>query len=298
MTSPDSVKAKLRRIAVSDKRPFDYMMLRYVVERLLYRLSISEYKDNFVLKGGMFIYTVLGDSARLTRDVDLLARNLLNTEAELLRVFRVICQIETDDAIRFDLDSFATERIIEGGAYEGVHIKVTGYIDKSKQVIQFDVGYGDVVVPEAVVMEYPSLLDMECPKILAYSYDSVVAEKFEAMIALAEANSRMKDFYDIFMLSRHFSFDGAILQEAIQQTLHRRATPTSEFPVALTDDFANSRDKLVQWAAFQRNTQVAEGISFQATVTGIREFLLPVYQSMLSHECWSSTWSWVEQKWR
>jgi len=290
MTSPASVKAKLRRLAAAENKPFDYLMMHYFVERVLYRLSVSEYACNFILKGGLLLYTILENDARATRDVDFLARRLNNAPEELANVFRDICAIEADDAIRFDLAAIAAERIKEGADYEGVRVKVTGYLDKSRHVLQFDVGFGDVIVPKPVTMEYPSLLDMERPKIQAYSRESVIAEKFEAMIALADANSRMKDFYDVYMLSRMFDFEGLVLYEAIRQTMERRATPLSTAPAVFTEGFANAKDKQTVWQAFQKRIRVAEDVSLPEVLERIYAFLHPVYTAVLSENEWMKRW--------
>ena len=297
MTNPDSVKARLRQLSKSESKPFDYLMMHYFVERLLYRLSVSDYADNFILKGGLLLYTILENDARATRDVDFLARRLNNAPVELISVFRDICAIEADDAVRFDLASIIAERIKEGAEYEGVRVKVTGYLDKSRHVMQFDVGFGDVVVPMPITIDYPSLLDMERPRIQAYSQESVIAEKFEAMIALAEVNSRMKDFYDVYMLSRLFGFDGTVLIEAVRQTLEHRMTPLSAAPSVFSEAFANIPDKQVQWQAFQRRIRVAENISLPEVLERIRTFLQPVYLAILSKSEWKKRWNHVDAQW-
>lgn len=246
MTNADSIKAKLKQLAFQKNQPFDYLMMHYFIERLLYRLSTSQYADNFILKGGLLLYIILENEARATKDIDFLARRLTNTPDDLVHIFRTVCAIEADDAIRFDLHSITADRIKEDADYKGVRIKVTGYLDKSRHVLQFDIGFGDIVVPEPISMEYPSLLDMERPLIKAYSRESVIAEKFEAMIALAEVNSRMKDFYDVYALSRMFDFEGLVLYEAIYQTLQRRGTPLSATPTVFSNEFMQLKDKQTQ----------------------------------------------------
>ncbi len=295
--NPDSVKARLRKLAAAENKPFDYLLMHYFAERLLYRLSVSDYADNFILKGGLLLYTILENDARATRDVDFLARRLNNTPEGLESVFRVICAIEADDAVRFDADSVSAERIKEGADYEGIRVKVKGYLDKSRHVLQFDIGFGDIVVPQPVIMEYPSLLDMERPKIQAYSRESVISEKFEAMIALAEANSRMKDFYDVYILSRMFDFEGSVLYEAIRQTLKQRATPLSAAPTVFSEGFADSKDKQTQWQAFQKRIRVAENISLPAALSCIRTFLQPLYLAILSGDGWTKRWNRAASQW-
>lgn len=297
MKKPDSIKSRLKALSVQENKPFDYLMMHYFIERLLYRLSVSDYADNFVLKGGLLLYTLLENDARATKDIDFLARQLANTPDELIGVFQKICSIEADDAIRFDLDSITAARIKEDADYEGVRIKVTGYLDKSRHILQFDIGFGDVVVPKPLAMDYPSLLDMERPRIKAYSRESVIAEKFEAMIALAEANSRMKDFYDVYMLSRAFDYEGLVLYEAIRQTLERRATPLTATPTVFSEEFRTFKDKQTQWRAFQRRINVADGIDFSTVIDANRAFLQPVYQAVLDEQEFFGMWDSKGQQW-
>ena len=297
MRNPDSIKARLKQLALQENKPFDYLMMHYFIERLLFRLSISQYTDNFILKGGLLLYVILGNNARATKDIDFLAKQLTNTPEELACIFRTICAIEADDAIRFDLDSITVDRIKEDAEYEGVRIKVTSYLDKSRHVLQFDIGFGDIVVPKPIPMEYPSLLDMERPKIKAYSLESIIAEKFEAMIALSEANSRMKDFYDVYTLSRMFAFEGFILYEAISQTLQRRGTPLTAVPAVFSDEFMQLKDKQVQWKAFQRRINVTESVEFPEVIESIKKFIQPVYGAILEENEWMKSWNCSRQIW-
>ena len=297
MNNPDSVKAKLKKIAVQENKSFDYLMMHYLIERLLYRLSISQYVDNFVLKGGLLLYTLLDNDARATKDVDFLAQQLANTPEELIRILRDISVIPSDDAIRFDPQSIVAERIKEDADYEGVRVKLTGYLDKSHHVLQFDIGFGDVVVPKPMQMEYPSLLDMERPQIKVYSRESIIAEKFEAMIALAEVNSRMKDFYDIYTLSRLFDFKGIVLYEAISQTLERRGTPLAIIPIAFSDEFATMKDKQVQWKAFKKRIKVADGVDYPEVIGAIKNFLQPVYNAVIHENEWMRNWKHNSMEW-
>lgn len=297
MRNPDSIKAKLKQIAIQENKPFDYLMMHYFIERMLYRLSASRYTDNFILKGGLLLYMILENDARATKDIDFLARQLTNTPDELVSVFREVCAISVDDAIWFDPDSIIAERIKEDADYEGVRIKVAGYLDRSRHILQFDIGFGDVVVPKPKLMEYPALLDMERPMINAYSLESVIAEKFEAMIALAEANSRMKDFYDIYILSRMFDFEGLVLYEAISQTLQRRGTPLSAVPTVFSNEFLSLKDKQTQWNAFKVRIKVADGVEFFEVILAIKLFIQPVYEAVLKENEWMKNWNHQVSRW-
>lgn len=297
MINADSIKSKLRNLAAKENKPFDYLLMHYFIERLLYRLSISDYADNFILKGGLLLYAMLFGDARATRDVDFLAKRIENTPEELIDIFGKICVIEVDDAVTFDFSTISAQRIKEDADYEGVRIKLTGYLDKSRQVLQFDIGYGDVVVPGPLEVDYPSLLDMECPRLKAYSRESIIAEKFEAMLALAEVNSRMKDFYDIYVLSRAYDFEGYTLYEAIRQTLVRRGTPLERVPTIFSDTFAHDKEKQTQWNAFQKRIQVAQNLSFQDTLVRIKMFLSPIYESILYNKEFFGYWSAIGSAW-
>lgn len=298
MKNADSIKARLRNLAEKENRPFDYLLTHYFIERLLYRLSISNYADNFILKGGLLLYTMLDEDARATRDIDFLARRIENSPEDLTRIFTDICTIESDDAVQFDPSTITGQRIKEDAEYEGVRIKLTGYLDKSRQVLQFDIGYGDVVVPKPMEVDYPSLLDMERPRLMAYSKESVIAEKFEAMIALAEANSRMKDFYDIFTLSHSYDFEGYTLFEAIRQTLERRSTPLTRTPTIFSDGFSQNKDKQTQWRAFRRRIQVGQDLSFEDALVGIKTFLSPIYDCILNEDEFFGSWSAQTESWQ
>ncbi len=290
MNKAESIKTRLKNLAVEEKKQFDYLLMLYFIERILYRISVSKYRDVLVLKGGLLLYTILDDKARATKDIDLLAKELVSTLDGLQDIFKEVCSIEDDDAVRFDTETIRAERIKEDAEYEGVRIKVTAFLDKSKKTLQFDIGFGDVIVPKAVEMEYPSLLDMDTPKIKAYSMESVIAEKFEAMLYLAEANSRMKDFYDIYVLSKTFCFDGRVLYEAISQTLQRRGTPLSKAPTIFSEDFRRLKEKQTQWNAFMRRIETKIDAGFDDVVLQIKVFLSPVYECILNEREFFGQW--------
>jgi predicted nucleotidyltransferase component of viral defense system len=289
--SAESIKAKLKKEADSESKDFNYVLMHYFIERLLYRLSVSPYAGNFILKGGLLLYTMLGNRGRATRDIDFLARQIKNTPEEMARIFAEIAKIPFDDAVSFETERIAVERIKEDADYQGVRVKLTAYLDRSRHNLQFDIGFDDVIVPASVDMIYPSLLDMEPPRLKAYSLESVIAEKFHAIVYLADLNSRMKDFYDIYELSRSFSFDGTYLSEAISQTFKRRNTELPPIPMVFTDDFPLLPNKQMQWQAFQRRVGIADvPIDFPIVIAGIKKFLLPVYEALFKQELCTGIW--------
>ena len=296
--NPESIKAKLRKEADSCAKDFNFLLLHYFIERLLYRLSISPYADNFILKGGILLYTVLDSRGRATRDIDFLARNIKNTPAELVKIFTEIAKIPVDDAVSFDTEKMITERIKEDADYQGVRIKFTAHLDRSRHVLQFDIGFDDIVVPHPVDMIYPTLLNMDSPRLKAYSLESVIAEKFQAIVYLADLNSRMKDFYDIYELSRSSNFDGTFLSEAIAQTFKHRNTEFSLCPIVFTDDFPLLPNKQIQWQAFQRRTGIANvPENFSVIVAAIKRFLLPVYEALVVKELFGAQWDKQKEMW-
>lgn len=298
MMKPDSIKAKLKNLAVREGKQFDYLLTLYLIERSLYRLSVSEYADKFVLKGGLLLYTILDEKARATKDIDMLARQINNTLDNVENIFKSIYSIETDDAIQFDLSTLTVERIKEDADYEGVRVKVTAFLDRTKKVLQMDIGFGDVIVPEATQIEYPSLLDMDRPVVKAYSIESVIAEKFQAMIYLAEVNSRMKDFYDICSISELYNFDGAILREAIENTFVRRQTSLPEVPTVFMDEFKESKEKKQQWNAFKKRISAKSDIEFSEVVNKVKVFLEPIYRAIVEKKEFTDFWDAKEKKWR
>jgi predicted nucleotidyltransferase component of viral defense system len=293
----DSIKAKLKNIAVKEGKQFDYLLTLYLIERLLYRISISEYADKFVLKGGVLLYIVLEEKARATKDIDMLARQLNNSLENVEAIFKSVCEIKEDDAIEFDLNTLTVEKIKEDADYEGVRVKVTAFLDRTKKVLQMDIGFGDVIVPCATEMEYPSLLEMKKPLLKAYSMESVIAEKFEAMIYLAEANSRMKDFYDICILSQKYNFDGKVLKEAIQTTFKHRKTPMQLIPTIFKSEFRESKEKKQQWNAFKKRISSKEELEFFEVIDRLIIFLNPIYDSIIENKEFSLTWNLEECLW-
>ena len=295
--NPASVKEKLKNVAKREGKPFDYLLTLYLIERFLYRLSISRYADKFVLKGGVLLYTILDEKARATKDVDMLARELNNSLENFADILREICMMESGDALFFDVATLSTERIKEDAAYEGVRVKISAFLDRTKKVLQMDIGFGDIVVPEAVRMEYPSLLGMEQPVIRAYSIESVIAEKFEAMIFLAEFNSRMKDFYDICALANLYDFEGSVLQAAIASTLAQRKTGLLAEPAIFTEEYKASEEKNQQWKAFKRRIASQNKWSFEDVMGMLITFLRPIYDAVVQKRTFEKSWNAGNRQW-
>ncbi len=274
---PASVKAHLLALAEKRGERFNLLVTRFGIERLLYRLSLSAYSDRFLLKGAMLFAVWDDKTPRPTTDIDLLGFGPTGKD-ELTRIFREVARTPVPkDGVVFDPGSVHAEEIREDNAYGGIRIRLMGWLGKAEVPIQIDVGVGDAVTPSPDAAVFPALLDFPAPQIRAYPIYTVVAEKVEAAAKLGVANTRMKDFYDLWFLSRRFEFDGPILRRAIEATFARRQTPLPAFPAPFTDALANDPTKQTQWSAFlRRNGLSAASDHFPETIAVIRQFIGPV----------------------
>ena len=273
-----SVRARLLAVAQRENVQFEYILLRYALERFLYRLGRSEYVDRFILKGATAFAVWLGPFCRVTRDVDVEAYGNISTE-ELTLVFKNVCMISyEEDAVVFDVESVSCEEIKKEDKYPGVRIRFNASVGGARVTLQFDVAVGDSIYPIAEQIAYPTLLDYEAPILKIYPRYTVIAEKFSTMIHRGLFNSRIKDYYDIWLLSENFSFDGDILQEAIKRTFSgRNVAIPNELPQALSIEFYMQQSRDVQWRSFVRQSGVDKAPhSLKEAVNQIWMFLSPV----------------------
>lgn len=277
-----SVRARLLEVSRRSGDEFQFVLTRFVIERFLYRLAESPHGKHFVLKGAMLFPCWGMTSHRTTRDVDLLGRGD-SSLAGLTHVIQAVCrQPVDDDGLVFDDRSVAAVRIKADQEYEGVRVTCDVLLGNAKVQLQIDVGFGDAVSPRAVSLSYPTLLDFPAPMLKTYRRETVIAEKLQAMVQLGIANSRMKDFFDLWMLSRRFEFDGATLAKAISTTFRRRKCPVPEdVPIALTSEFSQDPLKSNQWSAFLRRHRLQTGISpLPQVVEELAQFLIPPMQGI------------------
>jgi len=287
-----SVQDRLRNLARETGTEFQTLLSRYVLERLLYRLSVSPHRDKFILKGALLFPLWLDDPFRPTRDLDLLGFGDTRPE-ELAKVFCDIMGAEVaEDAVVFDIGGMQAAAIRDDTGYGGVRVKTEARVGNARVPVQIDIGFGDAVVPPATETDYPVLLNAPVPRIRAYPRETVVAEKFEAIVSLGADNSRMKDFYDLWALSEQFEFDGGTLARAIGATFQRRGTAIpAAVPPGLSEVVANSPEKRAQWGAFtQRGRLGAAPGTLQVVVSRLRDFLLPVAQAAASNADIRKTW--------
>lgn len=275
-----SVKARLQNVASKRGEDFNLLLLRYGIERLLFRLSQSPYANRFLLKGAMLFVIWDEKTHRPTRDLDLLGFGP-SDKAELTKVFQeVVAMSVEDDGIVFDPKSVQADEIREDNVYGGVRIRLMGKLGTAEIPVQIDVGAGDAITPAPETTIFPTLLDFPAPHVRMYPAYTVVAEKFEAMVKLGIANTRMKDFHDVWFLAHRFEFDGPTLRKAIEATFARRQTNLPQSPEALSETFANDPTKQAQWAAFLRRNGLT-GITnqFSEVVAVLRKFIEPVLRS-------------------
>jgi predicted nucleotidyltransferase component of viral defense system len=289
-----SVGQKLRNIARERNEDFALVLTKFGLERLLFRLSQSKHRDSFVLKGALLFELWTEERYRSTRDADLLARGD-NSPERLADVFRDVCTIAVvDDGLRFDAQTVKAERITEDANYQGVRVTFIGYLESARIPIQIDIGFGDVVTPAPAEAEFPTLLDFPAPKLLAYPKESFIAEKFEAIVKLGIANSRMKDFYDLWKLSRDFRFDGPLLSEAVRKTFARRETELlrDKLPVVFTEEFYRDEIKNKQWNAFcKKNRRYLGELPLEEVCLAIRAFLMPIVEALVRNEPLQKRWN-------
>jgi len=269
-----SVRQRLLNLAHARGQPMELLLTRYALERLLHRLSISPHRERFVLKGAMLLATWFDEPHRATRDVDLLGFGDAAKDA-LIDTFREIMAVEVDDGVSFDLKGLRIEAIREELEYGGSRIRTTAALAGARIPITVDIGFGDAVEPGVEDIDLPVLLDMPSPHLRAYPPESVIAEKFHAMVVLGRANSRMKDYFDVWMLTGAFEIDPEHLRRAVVATFARRKTSIpAEVPDGLSDSFAADSGKQRQWDAFARNLSGAAP-RLAVIVSDLRERLVP-----------------------
>ena len=257
---------------------FDLVLTRYAIERLLHRLAESPHAHRFVLKGAMLLMAWFDEPFRGSRELDLLGRGDPDPQS-VIEDFREILGMEHRDGVRFDAGRAHMDRIREDNEYGGLRIRTTAGIGGARIAVAVDIGFGDATEPGIEMLDYPVLLDMPVPRLRGYAPETVVAEKFQAIIALGRVNSRMKDYYDLWMLSRSLDFERSRLAQAISATFARRGTRIpEETPDGLTPVFAEDVRKSTQWEAFKRDVALDPG-SLAAVVMALEGFLMPAAKS-------------------
>jgi hypothetical protein len=289
-----SVRQRLANRARERREDVGLILTKYALERLLFRIGQSEYRKIFVLKGALLFELWAEEAHRPTRDADFLSVG--DSEPSRFEfIFKDICALPADeDGLQFDSASVKAQRIKEDADYEGVRVTFLGYLERARIPMQIDIGFGDTITPPPIETSFPTILNGPAPSLLTYPKETVVAEKFEAMVKLGIANSGMKDFHDVRALSELFPFDGPVLAEAIVRTFERRKTamPTIAAPPrAFTSEFFEDESKQRQWGAFNaKNRLYIESVPFKRVVGDIERFLMPLVIGVTKKEHWNRSW--------
>ena len=287
-----SIRGKLERKARELGRPFAELLQYYGMERFLYRLSKSKYSKAFILKGALMFNAWEVPSRRTTIDIDFLAKTQ-NQVKKIEGVVKEICNITgSKDGLIFEAESVVGQRIREDADYYGVRIKFRGFLERSRVPMQLDISFDDVISPRPKKIRYPSILGVSYLSLLGYPYESVISEKFEAMIKLGALNSRMKDFYDVWLLIRQFDFKGAAIQTSLQKTFLNRKTKLPSTPIIFPSEiFDEESDRNILWKAFLQKNQIQEAPqSLNRVAKDIQDFLLPPIQLLSVGKNFQKTW--------
>lgn len=287
-----SVRDRLLSLARERSEDSQLLLTQYGLERLLYRLSQSDYRDRFILKGAMLFMLWSEQPHRPTRDVDFLGFGD-SSDSGLQKIFGELCELSVaDDGLKLMSNSVQVAAIRDDTEYGGMRVKLLGDLAGARVPIQADIGFGDVVTPEASVIDYPTLLDGPAPRLRAYPRETVVAEKYQALVNLGMANSRMKDFYDLWVIAREFHFDGLTLSEAIGNTFSRRQTPLPEHtPSGLSSEFYEDAQKSTQWNAFlKKGMLVTHPTSLEEVCLFLETFLGPLTRALVQNKDFRTTW--------
>jgi predicted nucleotidyltransferase component of viral defense system len=286
-----SIRQRLLNKAKLENNQFDEMLRYYAIERFLYRLSKSQYSEKFVLKGALMLVVWEAPIERPTSDIDVLGR-IENDIERLEGIFREVCEETVEaDGLVFDSEVVKGEAITEQAEYPGVRIGMIARLGQAKAVFHIDVGFGDVVIPAPERKEYPVMLDMPKPVLLTYSRESAIAEKVEAIFRFGEVNSRMKDFYDIWLLAKTTSFGGNVLFNALVGTFDTRGTIVPDNPFEFFHKIAAEVGKQGQWSAFLKRSAITNThLRFDDIVEDLIRFLIPPIQALLSDDQFIGNW--------
>lgn len=286
-----SVRAKLKNKAKEKAVEFQNLLVRFGNERLLYRLSQSEYQKSFMLKGASLFAIWTGEPHRPTKDMDLLGFGK-NDIPTLENIFKEICTIDGEDGLEFFAESIKGAEIRAEKIYQGVRITLLASLDGARIPLQVDIGFGDAVTPTAKTETIGTILDLPKPKLRIYPKETVIAEKFEAMVKLGLGNSRMKDFWDVQFLIKNFSFEGELLQKAIRATFANRQTAIPEkLPVALTDTFTKNSETIADWKAFIKRGKIESETDFDKVIESLRGFFEPLIEAENNDAIFDQEWS-------
>jgi predicted nucleotidyltransferase component of viral defense system len=277
-----SIKAKLLNVARKEVLNYQQLVIRYFYERLLYRLSISEFCEDFYLKGGALLYALEKEHARPTLDMDFLGVQISNDMEHIKAVFTKILAIEDkEDGVLFDTSGLTATTLRGNKLYEGIRLSFSARLDSIIQNMKLDIGFGDVVTPHPQIIFYPTLItNLLAPRVFAYSQETIIAEKFHAMVELSETNSRYKDFYDVYKILLNNHIGDESLAAAIHATFQNRNFQYIDKHPLFTKDFSTNENRNTQWKFFLKKINHPNDLTFQTVMNLIVARLQPIYETL------------------
>lgn len=286
-----SVRERLKQKFPGFGYDFQVLLTHYALERLLYRLGRSKYRNQFLLKGALLFKVWYDQPVRSSMDADLLGEKPADIP-KVEKIFHDLCRVSVEpDGLEFLPDTVHGEEILENSEYQGIRVKLTALLSNARIHLQIDIGFGDAVIPQAKTINYPVLLDLPAPRVRAYTPYTVIAEKFQTLVDKSLANSRMKDYYDLWYISRYNEMDGVTLAKAIAATFKRRKTELpGSLPEGLGEGFTSDPAKQRQWASFLKKNKPRETHELTAAVEEIQSFLMPVVRALAGKEQFHMVW--------
>jgi predicted nucleotidyltransferase component of viral defense system len=288
-----SIKNRLLDVSKKSNTDYNYIIIQYAQERFLYRLSKSEYVNNFILKGAVFLFSTGKSMFRQTKDIDFLGKGISNAEDNLKKIIREISKIKYEDGLVFKSDEITTEIITKEKNYNGIRVSLPFALATIKNILSIDVGFGDELYKKAETLDYPTILDMESPKLNAYSVETVIAEKFEAIVKLNFLTSRMKDFYDLIFIAENYELTKSDLLNSIKRTFETRETAISNRKIIYQYEFKNDDEKQKQWKGFLKRIKSEMENNFITIINKLEKFIEPVFENVEDDLSWNKDkWKW------
>ena len=286
-----SIRQRLLNESKRQDRPFQELLQYFAMERFLYRLSLHPLADRFILKGALLMTAWRAAQSRPTVDIDLSARTSNDLDHVRGWIEELCTFIVDEDGIHFDPESIEILRIKEDAEYEGVRVRFDATLARARVPMQIDIGFGDVITPPASRISYPAILELPQPSLWAYPKETVIAEKLEALTMLGLLNSRLKDYFDIWLLATLYDFDGGTLSDAVRATFVNRSTTVESVPVGLTPEFSGDAARQLQWAAFRKRGRFSNAPEeLRSVVTAVANFAVPVLESLAANTLFDQTW--------
>jgi predicted nucleotidyltransferase component of viral defense system len=289
---PASVRERLRNVSIQSGKEFQNVIRQYVQERFLYRLSKSIYVSSFILKGALLFIAYDISRLRPTKDIDFLGSSVSNDESDIKAIFKEVAQIEYEDGLIFDSDNIRTEIIAAEGNYHGVRVKIDAFLLNIKERLQIDIGFDDKIVPGPADLTFPVLLDFPTPQLKAYSIESALAEKFEAMVSLNLFTSRVKDVYDVIYFAEFYEFKKNNLKNALLTTFSNRNTDIEKRELVFSSVFKDDPQRESMWKVFLDRNKLNPGYSFSDAVEKIKLFVEPILTEEKVSKWNPANWKW------